>query len=155
MTRRSGTSTHEAQIRRLIEEWAEALRAKDIKRLWPHYAPDLVVFDLAPPLHHGQELRKELEQWFKTWNGPIGLEIRDLVISAGSDIAFSHSLQRMHGPRTNGEVTNIWVRATTCFRRGDGAWKITHEHTSVPFYMDGSYRAAVDLKPSPSQGGKK
>jgi hypothetical protein len=24
---------------------------------------------------------------------------------------------------------------------------VTHEHMSVPFYMDGSYRAAVDLKP--------
>jgi len=24
---------------------------------------------------------------------------------------------------------------------------VTHEHVSVPFYMDGSYRAAVDLKP--------
>jgi hypothetical protein len=24
---------------------------------------------------------------------------------------------------------------------------ITHEHVSVPFYMDGSYWAAVDLKP--------
>jgi PhnB protein len=28
-----------------------------------------------------------------------------------------------------------------------GAWKIVHEHSSTPFYMDGSYRAAVDLKP--------
>jgi ketosteroid isomerase-like protein len=28
-----------------------------------------------------------------------------------------------------------------------GAWKIAHEHTSVPFYMDGSFRAAIDLKP--------
>jgi hypothetical protein len=27
---------------------------------------------------------------------------------------------------------------------------VTHEHVSVPFYMDGSYRAAVDLKRSVS-----
>ena len=26
-------------------------------------------------------------------------------------------------------------------------WKIMHEHSSVPFYMDGSFKAAVDLKP--------
>jgi hypothetical protein len=24
---------------------------------------------------------------------------------------------------------------------------VTHEHVSVPFYMDGTYRTAVDLKP--------
>jgi hypothetical protein len=26
-------------------------------------------------------------------------------------------------------------------------WMATHEHVSVPFYMDGSVKAAVDLKP--------
>jgi ketosteroid isomerase-like protein len=40
----------------------------------------------------------------------------------------------------------VWVRATVCCRKTDGKWKIVHEHQSVPFYMDGSYRA-VDLKP--------
>ena len=27
------------------------------------------------------------------------------------------------------------------------SWKITDDHASVPFYMDGSFKAAVDLKP--------
>jgi ketosteroid isomerase-like protein len=36
---------------------------------------------------------------------------------------------------------------TACYRKIKGKWLITHEHVSVPFYMDGSYRAAVDLKP--------
>jgi ketosteroid isomerase-like protein len=39
------------------------------------------------------------------------------------------------------------VRATICYRKIDGKWMVTHEHVSVPFYMDGTYRAAVDLKP--------
>jgi ketosteroid isomerase-like protein len=62
-------------------------------------------------------------------------------------VAFSHSLNRISGKRTNGEETDVWVRATACFRKMDGKWKVTHEHFSVPFYMDGSGRAAVDLKP--------
>jgi len=53
----------------------------------------------------------------------------------------------MTGTRTNGEETDVWVRQTLCLRRLEGAWKITHEHTSVPFYMDGSDKAALDLKP--------
>jgi hypothetical protein len=28
-----------------------------------------------------------------------------------------------------------------------GQWKITHVHNSVPFAMDGSGRALLDLKP--------
>jgi cyanophycinase-like exopeptidase len=31
-------------------------------------------------------------------------------------------------------------------KTGDG-WKVTHEHTSVPFYMDGTARPAFDLRP--------
>jgi hypothetical protein len=30
---------------------------------------------------------------------------------------------------------------------GAGRWTVTHEQVSVPFYMDGSVKAAVDLKP--------
>lgn len=40
-----------------------------------------------------------------------------------------------------------FFRQTLCFRKIRGAWKIAHQHESVPFYMDGSYRAAVDLEP--------
>jgi ketosteroid isomerase-like protein len=28
-----------------------------------------------------------------------------------------------------------------------GGWRITHEHNSTPFYMDGSDKAALDLQP--------
>jgi hypothetical protein len=65
----------------------------------------------------------------------------------GDDVAFSHSLNRIYGKRTNGEETDVWVRVTACFRRSNGKWLIAHEHISVPLYMDGSNRAAVDLKP--------
>lgn len=56
-------------------------------------------------------------------------------------------MQRISGQRTNSEDTDIWVRETIGLRKIDGRWLITHEHESVPFYMDGSNRAAVDLKP--------
>jgi ketosteroid isomerase-like protein len=53
----------------------------------------------------------------------------------------------MRGTRTGGEKTDLWFRHTVCFRKVDGTWKIVHFHESVPFYMDGSYKAAIDLKP--------
>ena len=41
----------------------------------------------------------------------------------------------------------MWMRSTLGFRKVSGAWKIAHGHSSLPFVMDGSYRAALDLKP--------
>ena len=56
-------------------------------------------------------------------------------------------VNRISGTRTSGEDADVWARATVCYRKTDGKWMVAHEHVSVPFYMDGSNRAAVDLKP--------
>jgi ketosteroid isomerase-like protein len=88
-----------------------------------------------------------LRAWFATWQGAIGYEIRDLHLTAGDDAAFCHNLSRLSGTKTDGEKVDIWFRQTLCFRKLGARWRIAHQHESVPFYMDGSYRAAVDLKP--------
>ena len=112
----------EAQIRQLAENWAKAIRAKDINGLMSHYTPGILVFDLAPPLQYVgiDAYRKNFEEWFSSFRGPIGCEIRDLSISAGGDVAFGHSLNRITGKRTSGEETDVWVRATVCYRKLDG-----------------------------------
>jgi PhnB protein len=142
-------SRTEAQIRAVIDGWVKALRAKDVDAVMAHYAPDIVAFDLAPPLQFrgAASCRKLLEEWFPTFRGPVDCEIRELDIEAREDIAYCRSLNHVTGQRTDGSATDIWVRATTCLRRTDGNWLIAHEHVSVPFYMDGSFKAAVDLKP--------
>jgi ketosteroid isomerase-like protein len=78
-------STDETEIRQLIDGWAKALRAKDIDGVMSHYAPDILVFDIAPPLLYrgANAYRKNFEEWFATWQGPIGYEIRDATITVG------------------------------------------------------------------------
>lgn len=139
----------EAKIRQHIDDWTRALRAKDIKGVMSFYAPGVVVFDIAPPLGYRgvNAYRKNWEEWFASWQGPIGYEIRDLSITVSDDAAFSYSLNRISGRRTNGEETDVWVRVTAGYRKADGKWLVAHEHISVPFYMDGSNKAAIDLKP--------
>jgi uncharacterized protein (TIGR02246 family) len=145
----AGQAHDEAQVRELIADWAAGVNAKDIDRVISHYAADVVSFDLAPPLQYvGREaLRKSLAEWFHTFQGPIGYEVRDLTITAGDDVAFCRSLNRIAGKRTDGMETDVWVRATVGCHKIDGRWMISHEHASVPLHMDGSGRAALDLKP--------
>ena len=141
--------TSEGQIRQLIENWTAALRAKDTKGLMSHYAPDVVVYDLAPPLRlmGTAGYARGWEEWFGSFDGPVGYEVHHLSVTAGDDVAFSTSLNRLSGRRTNGGYSDVWVRATVGYRKHDGGWKIAHEHVSVPLYMDGSNKAALDLKP--------
>jgi PhnB protein len=140
----------EARIGSTIDDWARAIREKDADRLMLRCTPDFVQFSLAPPLQYVAETardQKNLKEWFATWEGPISYEIHDLRIRAGENVAFSYSLNRMSGTRADGETSNLWFRVTLCFEKTDDEWKIAHEHDSVPFYMDGSARAAIDLEP--------
>lgn len=147
MTAQSERTSDESRIRGLVGQWAEAVRAKDAKRVRAHYAPGSVTFDLAPPLISQGADAKGLEAWFATWQGPLGYEIRDLSVTTGDVAAFCHSLNQLSGTKTDGAKADVWFRQTLCLRKLGGAWRIAHQHESVPFYMDGSYRAAVDLEP--------
>jgi ketosteroid isomerase-like protein len=63
-------------------------------------------------------------------------------------MAFAHGYMRMQGRKKGAEHdANFWMRETLCLAREGNGWKIVHEHTSVPFYMDGSNRPAFDLEP--------
>lgn len=140
-------ASDEAQIRDLIDSWAEAVRAKDIDRLMAIYAPDAVIFDLVPPLEKSvDEYRKVAEEWFSTWQGEIGYEMSELTISACDEMAFSHSLTHLTGTRTNDERNDVWLRVTVGLKKIDGEWKVSHEHVSVPFDMQNG-KALLDLKP--------
>jgi PhnB protein len=142
-----GNSAEVAAIDQTIEGWARALRAKDAAGVISFGTKDYLLVSLAPPLQVEMREPKGLEAWFATWVGPIGYVLHQLTIAAGPDLAFAHSLNRMTGTKTDGAKPDSWFRQTLRLRKVDGRWKIAHQHDSVPFYMDGSFRAAVDLRP--------
>lgn len=146
------TSQHdsEAGIRALIEQRAAALRRKDAKGFVACQSADYALYSLytmGSPLAADQASDEDVDGWFAGWDGPIGYEVRDLDIAADGDVAFCRGFARMSGTKTDGEVVDLWFRLTLGLRRAADGWTIVHEHESVPFYMDGSGRAAVDLTP--------
>jgi ketosteroid isomerase-like protein len=139
-----------ARIRAVLDEFTTALRNTDAAAAVAVYAGDAVAYDLAPPLSiEGRQVRDPagIQAWFDTWAGPIESKAQRLTIRVGGDIAYAFGLRHMTGTKTDGEKVDLWFRATACLVRQDGAWKIAHVHNSVPFAMDGSGRALLDLKP--------
>lgn len=143
------TDTDEARIRQLVEEKAAAMGAQDAAGMVAHYHPEIVQYSLAPPLRQDSADARSAEssqRWLDGLHGKVRLEIRDLDVTVGGDVAFCHSLNRMvaeGGPQD----FSLWFRSTLGLRRIGGDWVITHEHQSTPFDMDGSFRASVGLEP--------
>jgi len=141
------TST-ESDLRALLEHRSEAIRAKDIDRLIVLYSPDIVYFDVVPPLEYtgAATLRARFAHWFEGWASPIGQEIRDVNIVASGDVAVAHMLIRASGTLKGGRKVDYWVRTSNSFRRSSDGWLITHEHVSLPVdFNTGS--AAMNLEP--------
>jgi len=141
-------ASSQSQVRALLENRSEAMRAKDIERLMSLYAPDVVYFDLVPPLRYAgaAALRGRFSDWFGRWKSPIGQEISDVNILASDDLAAAHMLIRAGGTLKSGQEVGYWVRVTNSFRRSNGEWLIVHEHVSLPVALP-SGSAAMDLVP--------
>ena len=98
-------------------------------------------------LRHGNAYPDRLIRLFdRRRGGWIGYEIHELAITAGKEVAFAHSLNRVTGTRKDGKRIVMWLRATICLRRIEGLWMFTHEHYSVPIEMT-TGRAAFDAAP--------
>ena len=148
MATATSKATEEDQVSALIDDRIEAVRTKDVNASISTLVPDILAFDVVNPLQQvgSDASKKRAQEWFSSFQGPIGYEIRDLSITAGNDIAFSHGLSHVSATRTDGGELDMWWRTTICFLKIGGKWMVTHEHNSVPFDVE-SGKASLDLKP--------
>lgn len=132
----------------MIRGFVDAIRAKDIDGVMSIFAPEVVSFDLGPPLRHGGggTLRERWRQLFESYRGPLDYELRELSVTAGEDVAFSHSLNRMAGTMKDGRRSDRWLRWTACYVRTGDSWRIVHEQVSLPVDL-GTGKALTDLQP--------
>jgi uncharacterized protein (TIGR02246 family) len=148
MTIAENRTRDDTEIREVIDGFVNAIRAKDIDRVMSVFAPDVVSFDVGAPLQHGggEIFMSRWQELFDAYEGPIDYELRDLAITVGEDVAFSHSLNRIGGTMKNGRKAERWLRWTVCCLKIDGKWLIVHEHVSVPVEIP-TGKALLDLKP--------
>jgi ketosteroid isomerase-like protein len=138
----------ETQIRALLDSRSAAMGDKDIEWVMSLYSPDIIYFDLVPPLQYAgsSALRERFSDWFGRWTGPIGQELGDLKVIAGDTVAAAWMLIRASGTLKTGQDVDYWVRVSNSFQRSGDRWFITHEHVSLPVNMQ-TRTAVMDLAP--------
>lgn len=123
-------SADEPRIRALVEEWAKAVRAKDMDGALAHHSDDIVMFDVPMPLQS-----KGMEAYKKTWElffahnpgGPGSFDVTELQITSGDTVAYVHAILR---------IFDASARLTLGLRKEDGQWLIAHEHHSYPMELE-------------------
>ena len=122
----------EAAIRGLIENWAKAVRNKDIDGILANHSLDILMFDVPPPIES-----KGIDAYRKTWDlffdwssDNKTFDVQAMTITAGNDVAFVTALMRCAGK--TGNKSGLDFRLTVGLRKIGDQWVVTHEHHSIP-----------------------
>ncbi|MGX6606638.1 YybH family protein [Micromonosporaceae bacterium Da 78-11] len=136
------------ELRAVVDERVAAVRAKDPKPLAARQHPDVISFNVLPPLHaRGSAATEEATRaWFDGYATDIDYTVRDVDVRAGGEVGFCSFLYHVGGTLKTGGVVDMWVRATLGLLRTDGRWLIVHDHESVPFDA-ATGRALINLEP--------
>ncbi len=130
----------EAEIRALHQRYVEAFNKKDVATIMSGYLPgkELFVFDVTPPRQHvgWEDYRKDWEDLFAAFPGPLHDEVQDLSITIADSAAYSHHVEAGYFTRPNGSRLDIVARVSDVYRKVNGKWLIVQEHVSVPVDID-------------------
>jgi uncharacterized protein (TIGR02246 family) len=129
------TDDAETEIRNLIEDWAKAVRKKDIDGVLAHHTEDMVMFDVPPPV-----IVEGLDAYRKTWPGFFkwqqqgngSFDIVSLDVTAGDKVAFATAVLRCGSKEELMKDNSPRLRLTVGLRKNNGEWLIAHEHHSFP-----------------------
>jgi uncharacterized protein (TIGR02246 family) len=125
----------EAEIRTLIERWADAVHSGHMEGVLADHANDIVMFDVPPPhegVHGIDAYRETWPQFFEWQAGGASFEIVSLDVTAGDEVAFAHALLRCGTGAELAERPENRLRLTLGLRREHGGWVVAHEHHSFP-----------------------
>jgi uncharacterized protein (TIGR02246 family) len=127
-------TNEEAAVRAVIQNWAAAVRRKDMAEVLRNHSHDMLMFDVPPPL-----FTKGVEGYRSTWDlfygsspNPIVFDIDEMDVTAGSDVAFAAALMHCMVIEGGKPAERLDFRLTIGLRKIAGQWTITHEHHSIP-----------------------
>ncbi|HEY4197024.1 MAG TPA: nuclear transport factor 2 family protein [Mucilaginibacter sp.] len=127
-------SSNEQLIKKIIDNWAAAVRAKNVPAILAHHSPDVLLFDVPEPLVQSKGIdayKVSWEQVFYEWYGDDGgFDVTELNITAGDDVAFCTGIINCSGTE-KGQKIHIKARLTIGLKKIDGQWTILHEHHSL------------------------
>lgn len=124
-----------AEVRAVIQAWAQATQQNRQDDILKHHAADLVIYDVLPPLQYesAEAYRRSWALWQPQTEGETRFELEGLSVTAGDDVAFAHGLISCGGTLADGRSFEDQVRATFCLQKVDGQWQVLHQHVSKPF----------------------
>jgi ketosteroid isomerase-like protein len=121
------SNANEAAVRKVINDWAGAIRRGDVEAILSRHDEDILMFDVTEPMQiRGLGKYRETWEYFYSFGSPSEdlFVIEQLEISASETVAFATGLLRIGGSK------DPVCRLTLGLTKKAGQWLIAHEHHS-------------------------
>ncbi len=124
---------NETDVRDLIENWAKAVRIRDINSILGFHSEHLVMFDVPEPFQSdGLEAYRKTWEVFFQFTKPGVFNILELNVIAGNKVSFAFGKLQCLDKTNNNDYTPLDFRLTIGLKKIKGIWTILHEHHSIP-----------------------
>ena len=123
----------ETAVRRLIEDWASAVRAKDLGGVVARHTNDVLMFDVPAAVRGLAAYRETWPPFFEALTaGAAAFDLVEVNVTAGDTVAFATALLRCGSAGELAQDSTPRLRLTLGLRKVAGTWHIAHEHHSFP-----------------------
>jgi len=131
---KSSKRTDTAEIQALEQRLIDGIKAKDVKQIMSCYSDDLFAYDVVPPRQYvgAAAFQKPWQGFLGMFEGPINVDVNDLIINSDGEIAYSCGVQHVTGTTNEGKPFDSTFRITDVYRKRHGKWVIVQEHISLP-----------------------
>jgi ketosteroid isomerase-like protein len=124
---------NEIQIRQLVENWAKAVRNKDIDTILAHHSAGIVMYDVPEPFKSvGLDAYRKTWDTFFAFTKPGVFDIQELQVITDENVAFCFAEMKCEDKSNSEEFVELHFRLTVGLKKINNEWTIVHEHHSVP-----------------------
>lgn len=126
-------NTEAILIRQIIENWAAAVRNRDIEAIPANHSKDIVMYDVPKPFQSiGIDTYRKTWDTFFAYTKPGVFDIQELQVVADENVAFCFATMKCADKSGTTEYIDLDFRLTTGLKKINGHWTIVHEHHSIP-----------------------
>jgi uncharacterized protein (TIGR02246 family) len=123
----------EGQIRQLVQNWAQAVRNRDLQNVLKFHSDDIVMYDVPKPFQSvGLDAYRKTWDTFFAYTKPGVFDIQKLTVFADNHIAFCFATMKCADKSNSVDYIELDFRLTIGLQKTNDQWMIVHEHHSIP-----------------------
>jgi uncharacterized protein (TIGR02246 family) len=122
---KTDTKSEGEKVMQTSREWSQIVSTGDVEKSLGYWADDAVIMSAGQPILKGKnEIRKMVEQSFKTPGFKISWEPQSAEVSESGDMAYLIEKQTMSMNDSTGKASTLHANGITVWRKqNDGSWK--------------------------------